>query len=319
MYIKELKGTDIEGYKLAASEFGTLFDSADLLAVYGDKVRIFGVCDDNGDIIGGFHLYHKKKFGLSVYGNVPFSPSAGPFLKINTSRRVSVNNIWKRTLFLMADFLERLPYSIISVYLSQSVIDAQPFIWNKFKVVPHFTYVLDLDAATEAIWEGFSRQHRHHITKAQKDGLEVRRVQDQEVIKNLVLKTLRLKKNINFHCLDKLISFYVPRNSYALASYKDGVPIAASLFVYDSSTSYLLLSGYDHENKHHGAGSQVIWEGIKHAKGLGLKYFDFEGSMMPPVERFFRDFGGRLVTYYRINKAMLPIEMVLKLYRRELF
>jgi hypothetical protein len=53
---------------------------------------------------------------------------------------------------------------------------------------------------------------------------------------------------------------------------------------------------------------------------LGIKYFDFEGSMLPQIEIFFRGFGGQLVPYYnRINKAKLPLEILLKFYKRELF
>ena len=320
MYIKEIEEKNFEFYEQVASESGTFFDSAELLSIYGDKVRIYGFCDDNGDILGGFHLYHGKRLGLSVYGNAPFSPSAGPFLKMKTTRRATANSTWKKALLLMAGFLEKLPYSIISLSLSKSVIDAQPFIWGKFKVIPHFTYMLDLDETIESIWDGFSRQHRHHITKAKKDGLDVRRANGPEIIMGLVMKTFsRQSKKINIEYLNKLLSFCGPGNSYAFASYKNGIPVSASLFVHDGSTSYLLLSGYDHENKHHGAGALAVWEGIKQAKELKLKHFDFEGSMLQPVEKFFREFGGRLVPYYRINKAKLPIEMALKFYKRELF
>lgn len=57
----------------------------------------------------------------------------------------------------------------------------------------------------------------------------------------------------------------------------------------------------------------------KHAKNLGLKYFDFERSMIPQIERYFRGFGGQLTPYYRINKAKLPFEILLKFFKRESF
>ncbi len=320
MYIKEIKEQDIGFYQRVASDSGTLFDSADLLSIYGDKVRIYAFCEDNGIIIGGFHLYHGKKFGFSVLGNAPFSPSAGPFFKMKNTRRGAANSTWKKLLSLMADFLDKLPCSVISLTLSKFVIDTQPFIWKKFKVVPHYTYILDLKEPLQTLWDGFSGQHRNHITKAQKDGLEARQINAPEVIKGLVMKTFsRQSKKINTAYIDKLLSFLGSGNSYAFAAYKNETPISASLFIHDSSTDYLLLSGYDHDNKHHGAGALVVWEGIKKAKELGLMHFDFEGSMLPPVEKFFRDFGGELVPYYRINKAKLPLEMALKFYKRELF
>ena len=45
-----------------------------------------------------------------------------------------------------------------------------------------------------------------------------------------------------------------------------------------------------------------MWEAIKFTKEeLGLNQFDFEGSMIQPVEQFFRKFGGKLTPYYTVS------------------
>ena len=41
--------------------------------------------------------------------------------------------------------------------------------------------------------------------------------------------------------------------------------------------------------------------------------------MLPPVERYFRGFGGRLVPIFGVHRAWLPLEMALKLFRRQKF
>jgi hypothetical protein len=63
----------------------------------------------------------------------------------------------------------------------------------------------------------------------------------------------------------------------------------------------------------------AMWAAIKFAKDLGLRSFDFEGSISPDIEKYFRGFGGTLTPYYQINKAKLPLEFILKLYKREYF
>jgi hypothetical protein len=60
-------------------------------------------------------------------------------------------------------------------------------------------------------------------------------------------------------------------------------------------------------------------EAIKAAKGLGLQTFDFEGSSIPAIERFFRGFGGRLAHHFTVSRAWLPLEMALKFSKRNLF
>jgi hypothetical protein len=70
---------------------------------------------------------------------------------------------------------------------------------------------------------------------------------------------------------------------------------------------------------HRGAGVSCLEHCILYAKRLGLEVFDFEGSMMPEVESYFRSFGPRMVPYYTINKGRLPLELVLKFIKRERF
>ena len=56
-----------------------------------------------------------------------------------------------------------------------------------------------------------------------------------------------------------------------------------------------------------------------HCKKMGLKIFDFEGSMIPEVESYFRSFGPKMLPYYTINKAKMPFEIILKFIKREKF
>ena len=49
--------------------------------------------------------------------------------------------------------------------------------------------------------------------------------------------------------------------------------------------------------------ASCLWEAIRWARGIGLEVFDFEGSSVPGVERFFRRFGGNLETVTRSPRA----------------
>lgn len=70
----------------------------------------------------------------------------------------------------------------------------------------------------------------------------------------------------------------------------------------DQHTVYYLLGGGDPELRTSGATSLLMWEGIRWASEQG-KQFDFEGSMVEPIERFFRSFGARQIPYFGIEKC----------------
>lgn len=321
MVIKQISDSDSAEYDHIAKEYGTVFNTTDWLKIFKEKAQLIGIYDKGGHLIGGFTIYEEKKFGLRIFRNPPFTTTIGPLLEISAKNRVAVMGTWKKALSLMAEFIEDLPYSIVSFSLDKNVVDTQPFIWNKFKVIPGYTYILDLSKSTEDVRKGMSAERRNDMNKATKDGLIAKQVGDFEVVKSLVLKTYsRQKMTANEYYLDKvLFEFANKDNSFGFVTFKEDKPIATSFCVYDRNTVYYLLGGYDYESKHHGAGALATWEGIKYAKSLTLKYFDFEGSMVPQIERYFRGFGGQLTPYYRVNKAKLPLEMLLKFFKRELF
>ena len=89
--------------------------------------------------------------------------------------------------------------------------------------------------------------------------------------------------------------------------------------MHDSQTAYYLLGGYQAEERHHGAGALAVFEAIQHCREIGLKTFDFEGSVIPAIEKYFRGFGGQLKPYFSVNKAWLPLEMALKFGWRQYF
>lgn len=123
----------------------------------------------------------------------------------------------------------------------------------------------------------------------------------------------RKEKQLKEELLDSLLSKYTESNQcYSVVSYKDEVPLAATFVVFDNRKAYYLLGGYDPKHKHQGAGALAVTESIKKSIELGLEIFDFEGSMLPEVEKYFRGFGGEMTPYFTLNKAPFLMEVALK-------
>jgi hypothetical protein len=69
------------------------------------------------------------------------------------------------------------------------------------------------------------------------------------------------------------------------------------------------MGGANPELRSSGATSLCLWEAIRFASKVCSR-FDFEGSMIEPVERFFRGFGARQVPYFQINKKSRLLQMI---------
>ena len=321
MKIKKINENEYPKFDQLSQVYGNVFYKTEWIKLFNNKIQCYGIYSKGNELIGGFILYTEKKFGFSMYCNPPFTPTIGPFLKIDAQNSISVMSSMKDALSVMADFIEELPYSVVTFALNNKIVDMQPFIWKNFKVVPKYTYILDLTISIDNIWKNMSNIRKNDINKAKKDGLQARKTTDNKLIKDLVIKTLnRQEVKVNESYLDKIFfEFANEDNSFSFVTFNDNIPIAASFFIYDSKNVYYLLGGYDDNYRHRGAGAFSIWQAIELAKSMGLTYFDFEGSMIPEIEKYFRGFGGQITPFYTINKAKLPIEILLKFYRRNLF
>ncbi len=87
----------------------------------------------------------------------------------------------------------------------------------------------------------------------------------------------------------------------------------ASLWLaYDKNTAYYLAGGTDAKFYGSGAMSLLMWHAIQVSINLGKKTFDFEGSMLPNVDRFFKNFLPIEQNYLHIEKVNSMIYKLLK-------
>ena len=301
---------------------GSIFNSFEWLTIYQDALEIFGIFNDDNKLIGGFYLFKTKLAGvLTHYKNPPFTPHIGLFFDNQTGNKANSLSFEKNLANCLAHFLDKLPFQIITLSLPDKFCDAQPFIWKKFKVIPNYTYQLNLENSEAELLKNISGDKRNSINKASKDKVSVIACTDMKVVKQMVEKTYTRKaKTLNEKILNSILfDFSNTQNSYAYVALVDNQPAALCFCIHDASTAYYLLGGYDSKNKHQGAGVLALWNCVLHAKKTGLKKFDFEGSMIPEIEKYFRGFGGDLVPYFTLNKANILVESVLKFIKRESF
>ena len=169
---------------------------------------------------------------------------------------------------------------------------------------------MDATADLDALWSETRDNVRTDIKKAKKQ-VEVSETDDVEKFLALHRLTFSRQNQPLPHSEEMLrrVDAACAENGarkILLATGGDGRPHAAVYLVADSRTAYYLLSGSDAELRNSGAISHLLWEGICWASEQG-KQFDFEGSMVEPIERSFRAFGGRQIPYFGIEKCDSPL------------
>jgi Acetyltransferase (GNAT) domain len=319
---EHIQEKDFPLYEAFATKHGGVFNSPLWRSrVHGDRLRYYGIFTKQGHLCGVFHLYQYTKWGFTFIRNPPFMPHTGLVIDNHAQNDANYLSFNKDALTALTRCLNGLRYSVLSISLPPAVVDTQPFFWSKYKVVPGYTYQHDLTVSDAELMGKFSTNVRNSIKKAMKDGVRAEQCVDYEVVRSLVKSTFsRRQKALNEHTVEAILrGVAAPENSFAFVALWEDRPVATAFCIYDRTTCYYLFGGYDNTAMHRGAGVVCLFSCMRHAQELGLEMFDFEGSMMPEVESYFRSFGPALVPYYTINKARLPFEMALKFIRRERF
>ncbi|MBN3035785.1 MAG: GNAT family N-acetyltransferase [Bacteroidales bacterium] len=304
-----------------AGRYGDVFSTRGWHDLFGNELQLVGLFDDEGELQGGFHLMRSHAGPFAYTRNPLFTPHIGFFFHNPAQHEVKRRSRLKTAMTAVARYLRETRCPVISCALDPSLTDMQPFFWNGFKVIPNYTYRLHLNIPEDALLEGISGDRRNDMRKATRDGIRVEQPESLEVIRRLVDMTFsRQSKKYSRELVKRILfGFATPDNSFAFTACHEGRPVAGVFCVHSGNKVYYLLGGYDHHEGHSGAGVLALWEAILHARATGARIFDFEGSMVPAIEKYFRGFGGELVPYFTVNRAWLPLEFALKLVKRSVF
>lgn len=283
---------------------GTIFHKSYFLKESGGRVIIYG-CFIGGELYAGIPITYKLKFGVKIasrlgqtlYGGILFKQRYCKYAKKLTAEKEVSRQIAQR---LKADF------HIIMFGYSPGPVDLQPFIWEGFSTSIQYTYIIELRSTIDDIWKGMLESTQRSIRKAKKDGIKIIQSDDFNQMFKLTQKTYkRQRKQFSSRYMafsrNEVLTQRKQCKSF-LAENNTGEFIAGVYIAWDNKRSYYLLGGYDFEKSHYGASALAMWEAIKFTKDqLGLQEFDFAGSMIPQIERFFRGFGGQLTTRHSIK------------------
>jgi hypothetical protein len=98
--------------------------------------------------------------------------------------------------------------------------------------------------------------------------------------------------------------------AFIYASVEGGYPVAGVGITWDSHRGYYILGGYDHTSPYQGGMALVLWHAMQLVRlELGLMEFDLEGSHLPGVARFFKQFGGQWLPFYYITEGAVDFAL----------
>ncbi len=252
------------------------------------------------------YVLKKSRMGIRHIGMPALTQTLGPWLAPQEGKYANRLGCEKD---LLQDLISQLPpHDSFDMRFDVSLKNWLPFFWKGYAQTTRYTYRIYDIANMEAVWDEFQAKARTDINKANRE-LTLRMDIGPEALLNLQRKSYERQSRLSPKTGDvflRVCKAAQDRDAIKLLYAEDsqGRLHAGAAIVYDTRCAYYLVGGGDPALRSSGAQSFLIWEAIKALSGRTAA-FDFEGSMVESIERFFRGFGARQTPYFHITKQSI--------------
>ena len=272
--------------------------------------------EKGGHIMASMPYFFKKRAIFNIITMPRLTQTMGAYIKYPIGQKY-----YKKLSFgkeMINELLSQLPkYDYFIQNFDYSFTNWQPFYWNGFKQTTAYTYVIE-NISLENLEKEFETDTRRRRRKANNIGIKI--VETKDIGKFYELNKLTYdRKNMNIP-----YNFYLVKNLFERSKENDSVKIfsatfedkiiASGFFVYDTQSVYYIMGGVDPDYKDLGAMDALLYEAIRFTIESNRR-FDFEGSMVESIEKYFRSFGAKqkpMMQISRTNSKLLKIRELMQ-------
>ena len=267
----------------------------------------WGECkvEEGGKLVARLPWIKKKKFGITLLTHPPLTQTLGPwFSESSVGRKYSLQLARQKDLTEL--LIKQLPqHDYFAQNFSPDISNWLPWYWQGYEQTTKYTYRLHDIAEHQRIYEGFQTNIRGDIRKAESKGIVVtteNTLDDFIPLNFAVFARQGIKVPYDEEFLRRLDAVCLDHSARKILIARDasGIPHAGVYLVYNKYCAYNLMIGGNPNLRSSGATSLAMWEAIKFASTV-TNTFDFEGSMIESIERFFRGFGATQTAYFRVS------------------
>lgn len=275
-------------------------------ATAGEQAWSAALVERGGRVVAALPYANRYLHGFVVCMQPRLTQKLGPWFAPMEGKAATILGQQKE---LMDELIDQLPrFDHFQQDWHYTNTNWLPFFWRGYKQTTRYTYVLpDLRCQT-VLWDGLQSNIRKEIRKAS-DRFKLRVRDDLGIDAFLPLNRLVFDRQGRKFPYSEDYAKQIDAACQArgarrilIAEDDEGRHHAGIYMVWDECSAYYLMGGGDPKLRNSGATSLCMWEAIKFASSV-TKTFDFEGSMLESVERFFRAFGAEQKPYFSVYKT----------------
>lgn len=275
-------------------------------AVSGPTHWDVAIVQKNGTPIAAMPYFIKKKWGIKKLTMPPLTQTLGPHIRFPINQSPTNKQSFEHK--IMKELIDQLPaFHLYSQHWHARYQNWLPFYWAGFKQTTRYTYQIQQLSPNVNYIDTFRSNIRTDIKKARAKHITVSTGTNMDDFIPTHKKTFKRQhqsypyNKAVLYRLDALLNAKKCRKLLIAKDNKNQIH-AAIYIVWDATTTYYLMGAGDPDYRNSGATSLLLLHAIEYAASQS-KTFDFEGSMKPSIETFFRAFGATQVPYFHISKT----------------
>lgn len=282
-------------------------------AVCGPESWDVWLYESGDNILAAMPYYMERRGAEGRYRYItkaPLTQHNGIIFAENTKRKAPKEAEFQEKVIRQAcAYIKGLSLDVYEQQYAPTFQNWSPFSWENYTCLLRYTYMIEDTSDMEKIWAGLAPSYRNEILKGNRCSsvsMEITPDRFYDEHEKVFAKQGR-PCPFSREFWHRFYAACRDHNAGQMfcATDEAGNILSLLYLVWDERSVYHLLGGYMPEFSKTQAYPALVYHGIQVAHKKGLIY-DFEGSMLPQVQRSFRQFGGVPKPYYRIRKVFNP-------------
>lgn len=269
-----------------------------------EKWNVILIEQDNR-IIASFPYYYKVgRWGMRYILKPVLTQKLGPYIKYPEGQKYEAKLAYEKQ--IISEIIALLPeFDYFDVNFDITNTNWLPWYWHDFQQTTRYSYRIDYCEKMDQIVNNFSKKNRQLYRRGNEYIEIVHDLSVEDFYATCEKTFLRQKLQVPYteEMIYKIFKVCQEHNCGKpfFAIDKEKKIHSVSYEIWDQNAMYSVIGGGDPALRNNGEKNMIFFEAIRFAMSKSLT-FDFEGSMIEPIENFYRAFGAIQTPYFRIYK-----------------
>ncbi|GFZ33712.1 hypothetical protein CSC2_42380 [Clostridium zeae] len=283
-------------------------------AVCGESNWDVILVDKGGKIVGALPYYARESKGKKSIVQPVLTQKNGVWIAYPSNQKYAKKLAYEKDIMnSIIDKLSELKLEQYNQNFHYGVTNWLPFYWKGFTQTTRYTYVIENLYDIDNIFNNIDSKTRNQIRKSEKivNIKEDMNIEDFYKLNTMTFNRQSIKIPYSLEVVKKIYEACSANGCVKILFAEDdeGNVHSAVFVVWDENSAYYLMGANDPNFRYSESNTLLIWEAIKYCSKV-TKKFDFEGSMIEDIERFFRSFGAEQKAYFNISKYMAKKSLI---------